>query len=239
MARVPATGRRRGGPARSASRSRPGQRDQPDARDGQREPEGELQRERGAGVARLGELGDRGRELGQSAITDEPQTRSTPTSTAVEAANARGLARQHAALTIMAALVVVVRPTRSASRPAATAPAKPARPTAANTTAPVSRRAGADRPRGRDEERRQPGPERVELPHVAEVAERRQTHGPRAGRAPRRRRRAAVRPRSGSARSPGGSPPRRAARARRSPRSSPATGRRPGRAGDAASRSPG
>jgi hypothetical protein len=48
-----------------------------------------------------------------------------------------------AALTSIAALVVLVRPTRSARRPARIAPDRPATPTAAKTMVPVSRRAGS------------------------------------------------------------------------------------------------
>jgi hypothetical protein len=59
----------------------------------------------------------------ESAITLAPQTRSMPTSRAVGAVKASGLARQQAALASIAALVVVVRPIRSAIRPAATAEA--------------------------------------------------------------------------------------------------------------------
>jgi hypothetical protein len=68
---------------------------------------------------------------------------STAASSGVGAANAKGLRRQHAALTSMTALVVAVRPSRSAIRPAATEPARPAKPIAANTIAPVSTREGA------------------------------------------------------------------------------------------------
>src|SRR5690242_960818 len=79
----------------------------------------------------------------EPAITDAPRPSSTPTSPAVDAEYASGLARQHAALTSIAALVVAVRPTLSAAPPASTAPDRPATPTAANTTTPVSRRAGS------------------------------------------------------------------------------------------------
>jgi hypothetical protein len=44
---------------------------------------------------------------------------------------------------IMAPLVIAVRPSWSASRPATTEPAIPATPTAANTTTPVSLTLGA------------------------------------------------------------------------------------------------
>jgi hypothetical protein len=65
--------------------------------------------------------------------------------TAVGRPKATGLTRQQAALASIAAVVVVVRPMRSARPPATTAPRNPAIPIAANAITPIATRAGAPR----------------------------------------------------------------------------------------------
>jgi hypothetical protein len=54
------------------------------------------------------------------------------------ASNNSGLSKQHAALRSIAALVVAVRPMRSANRPARTAPRSPNTPIAKNAMVAVS-----------------------------------------------------------------------------------------------------
>ena len=67
---------------------------------------------------------------------------STIVTIGVGATNVSGLTRQHAPLMAMAPLVMAVRPSRSASRPATTEPAIPATPIAPKATTPVSATVG-------------------------------------------------------------------------------------------------
>ena len=105
-----------------------------------------------------------------SATTVTPHTIAIATVTAGKAPKANPAATALVPETAIAAIVSVVRPRRSARRPARTQPMPP-EATTANAAALAS--AGSPRPgRGeaRGKEQRHPRPHRVELPHVAEVA---------------------------------------------------------------------
>ena len=144
-------------------------RDQPDRRDGEREAHCELERERGADVGLSACSVTRVENCAESATTVKPQTRRDgdrrPTSAGGRSRARRRRARHQAA-------VVSARPSRSPSTPPTTQPSAPT-PITANvaSAAPVASR--EERVAGEDEE---PRPHRVQLPHVAEVAERREPH---------------------------------------------------------------
>ena len=104
-------------------------------------------------------------------MTVRPQARPTSVTTARAAPRTRARRRARTRRSpAIAAIVSVVRPSRSARAPATTQPTPPIATTGTTPRWPPP----GPRPRGRErrgDEQRQPRPHRVELPHVAEVAE--------------------------------------------------------------------
>ena len=133
--------------------------------------------ERRTGRARRRQLGDRGRELrrvgdDRHAPDDAEHERQPRRRTEQEP-----IASALAPLQAIATIVTVVRPARSATRPAATHPSAAGGDHQERTEAGQRRVLQAAGREARRDEQRDPRPHRIELPHVPEVAEVGQAHG--------------------------------------------------------------
>ena len=147
----------------------------------QQKPEARLQRQRRADVVARRVLADERRELrGVGDHREAPDHRRARRTRPARAPKTTGVSAAQAALVHMAQIATRARPSRSASQPASTQPAVPlpmarnaaSEPAAAASATPAAAKLAVG-------EHGNPRPHRVELPHVAEIAERRQ---PRAAR---------------------------------------------------------
>ena len=142
-----------------------------------RKPAQVWMRQRGADVVARAVLGDQRRELrGVGDDRDAPDDREEIEQRRRRVEDRSRPRAQHTPLTIIAQLATRALPIRSANKPAAADPIAPL-PIVANATADPAGELGVAPPlnaEARRGERRDPGPDRVELPHVPEIAERRE-----------------------------------------------------------------